>query len=63
MRNQLHMKFLQGYKAYIVAVLMVAVALVNLLTGDISLLEALNDPYLLVLLQGLGLGAVRHAIK
>lgn len=41
---------------------MVLVAVVHLATGDINLLTLLNDPYVLVLLNGLGLGALRAAI-
>lgn len=56
------MSFLTGYKTYIIAILMVLVALVHLATGDITLLQVVGDPYLLVLLQGLGLGALRSAL-
>lgn len=57
------MNFLSGYKTYIIAVLMVLVALVHFGTGDITLATVLNDPYVLVLLNGLGLGALRSAIS
>ena len=51
--------FLQGKKTYIVATLLVAVAVVNFLAGDAGLTDVLSDPNLLVLLNGLGLGALR----
>ena len=57
------MNFIKGYKTYIVAGLLVAVALVHFISGDINLATLLNDPYVLVLLNGLGLGALRSAIN
>lgn len=57
------MNFLKGYKTYIIAVLMILVALVHFATGDTNLADVLNDPYVLVLLNGLGLGALRSAVK
>ena len=53
---------LKGYKTYIVSALLVAVSLVHLLSGDMSLITFLNSPDLIVLLQGLGLGALRAAM-
>jgi hypothetical protein len=55
--------FLSGYKTYIIAALMVLIALVNLLTGDINSATFFNDPSFLLLLNGLGLGALRAAIS
>lgn len=55
------MNFLKGYKTYIIAALLVMVAVVHFATGDITLLELVNDPYMIVLLNGLGLGALRAA--
>lgn len=57
------MNFLKGYKTYIIATLLVLVALVHFAAGDTNLLQLLNDPYLLVLLNGLGLGALRSAVN
>lgn len=54
---------MSGYKTYIIAALMVAVGLVHLLTGDISTTAFLNDPYLLVVLNGLGLAALRAGVS
>lgn len=53
------MKLLKGYKTYIISFLLVLVSLVNLLTGDVSIQDVLNSPDLLVLLNGLGLAALR----
>ena len=57
------MNFLKGKKTYIVAVLLVLVALVNLLAGDIYWSELLADPSLIILLNGLGIGSLRAALK
>lgn len=57
------MNFLKGYKTYIIAALLVLVALVHLATGDTNLLQLMNDPNLLVLLNGLGLGSLRAAVN
>jgi hypothetical protein len=56
------MNFLKGYKTYIVATLLVLVSLVHLATGDISIIEFIKSPDVLVLLNGLGLGALRAAL-
>ena len=53
------MKFLKGKRSYIVSALLVLVALVNMLTGDITLGQLLQDPNLLILLNGAGLAALR----
>lgn len=54
---------LQGRKTYIVSALLVLVAVVDLLTGDMSLVEFLNEPNLIVLLNGLGLAALRAGVS
>lgn len=56
------MNFLKGYKTYIIATLLVLVAVVHFVTGDITLATFLSDPYVLVLLNGLGLGTLRAAL-
>jgi len=56
------LKLIKGYKTYIVSGLMVGVGLVNLATGDITFAQFLTSPDVLILLNGLGLGAVRDAI-
>lgn len=55
--------FVKGYKTYIIAALMVAVGLVNLLTGDLTLISFLHSPDLYLLLNGLGLTALRAALQ
>lgn len=57
------MSFLKGYKTYIIAILLVLVAIVNILVGDLSMMEFLTDPSLLILLNGLGIGSLRAALK
>ena len=54
--------FLQGKKTYIIAVLLVLVSVVNILSGDMSPTELLSDPNLWVLLNGLGLAALRAGV-
>lgn len=56
------MSFLSGKKTYIIAALMVLVALVNLFTGSLDLNSFLNSPDLLILLNGFGLAALRAGI-
>jgi len=56
------MKLLKGYKTYIVSALLVAVGLIDVLTGDLTASQFLKSPDLLVLLNGLGLAALRSAI-
>jgi|DEB0MinimDraft_4_1074332.scaffolds.fasta_scaffold39072_1 hypothetical protein len=55
-------QFLKGRKTYIVATLLVLVSLVNFLAGDASIQEFLSDPNLIVLLNGLGLAAIRNGV-
>jgi len=57
------MKFIKGYKTYIVATLMSMVALVHLLSGETTLVEFVTDPYFILLLEGLGLAALRHGME
>lgn len=57
------MNFLKGYKTYIIATLLVLVSLVHLITGDIGIFDFVQSPDLLTLLNGLGLGALRSAVK
>ena len=57
------MNFLRGKKTYIIAALLVGVSIVELLTGGISLVEFLGDPDLLILLNGLGLAALRNGVE
>jgi len=56
-------EYLKGKKTYIVAMLLVLVSVVNFFAGDASLATLLSDPNLLVLLNGLGLGALRAGVS
>lgn len=55
--------FLKGKKTHIVAALLVAVGVVNFLAGDATLSQLLSDPNLLILLNGLGLSALRAGMN
>ena len=55
------MNFLSGYKTYIVAVLMLGVALVNVVTGDASAMAGVVENAQLIL-EGLGFATVRAGI-
>jgi len=68
--NKFIMKYLlatvawtKGRKSYIISILMIAVGLVNLISGDITVIEWINDPYFLYILGGGGVASLRHAIK
>jgi len=54
--------FLKGKKTFIVAGLLAVVSLLDVFTGDLSLADFLNDPNLVILLNGLGLAALRAGI-
>ena len=54
--------WLDGRKTYIVSALMVAAALVNALSGDMSWADFANSPDLWMLLNGLGLGFLRASV-
>lgn len=56
------MAFLSGKKTYIIAALLSIIGLINVVTGDTTLVQFLNDPNLLVLLNGLGLAALRAGV-
>jgi hypothetical protein len=53
---------LKRKKTHIVAGMMVLVSVVNLLVGDMSLVEFAASPHLNTMLEGLGLSAVRAGI-
>ena len=55
--------FLYGKKTYIISGLMMLVALVELLTGGLSMVEFLSSPDLVLLLEGLGLSALRAGVS
>lgn len=57
------LSILKGYRTYLIAVLMLAVGLVQLANNEISLEALLNSNDLLVILNGLGLAALRAGIQ
>lgn len=56
------MKWLKGKKTYIAAGLLAGQALLNLLTGDLTLIEFLRSPELTQLLTAAGAASLRDAI-
>lgn len=54
---------LKGRKTYIIAGLLVLASLVEVITGDMTVLQLLEDQNLLVLLNGLGLAALRAGVS
>ncbi len=54
--------WLSGKKTYIISVLMVLVGVVNYLSGDITLSQFLQSQDLILMLEGLGLGALRAGV-
>jgi len=55
-------KFLQGRKTYIVAILMAMVALVDLVTGSISLVDFVQSDHIRILLDSIGLATLRAGV-
>ena len=53
---------LKGYKTYIIATLMVLIGVENFLTGSTTLTDLLHSPDLYLILNGLGLSALRAGI-
>ena len=57
------MIWLQGKKTYLIAGLMVAVSLIHLLSGDMSLTEFAASEHVNTLLEGIGLGTLRAGVS
>ena len=57
------MEFLKGKKTYLIAGNMVLIAIIQLLVGDISLVDFVSSPHLNTLLQGLGLASLRAGVS
>ena len=55
--------FVSGKKTYIVSGLLVLVSLVSLIAGEITLVDFLKGPDMLILLNGLGLASLRAGIS
>lgn len=56
------MAFLRGKKTYIIAGLMALVSIVQLIAGDMSVIEAISSPHFNTLLEGFGLGTLRAGV-
>ena len=56
-------EFLKGRKSYVIAILMVLAGLVQFLTGDITLAELLQGEHARIILEGLGLAALRAGVS
>lgn len=56
------MDFLKGKKTYIVAGLMVVVAVVNMITGDMTLIQFISSEHVMTLLEAVGLGTLRAGV-
>ncbi len=57
------MKWLQGKKTYIIGGLLAIVGIIQVITGDITLIEFLNGEELRTLLGGLGLISLRAGVE
>ena len=57
------MNWLNGKKTYLVSGMMIATSILNLITGDLSLIEFVSSPHLNTLLEGLGLGTLRAGVS
>ena len=56
------MSWLKGKKTYFISGLMVAVGLVRLLVGEMSIAEFIMSPDVMALLNGIGLGTLRAGV-
>ncbi len=57
------MNWLKGKKTYIVSILMFLVSSINLITGNISFNEFISSDSMTLLLEAMGLSALRTGIK
>jgi hypothetical protein len=57
------MNWLKGKKTYIIAALMVARGVLELVTGDIGLSEFINGPYLTEVIAAFGLASLRAGVE
>ena len=55
--------FLKGKKTYIVAGLLVIVSILDVITGDVTVVELVSDPNVVILLNGLGLATLRAGVQ
>ncbi len=56
------MDWLKGKKTYIVAALMSMVSIVNMVTGDMTLVQFVGSEHLNTLLEAFGIGFLRAGI-
>ena len=57
------MSWLKGRKSYIIAGLMLAAGIVQVIVGDMSIMDFLHSPALFEILGGLGLAALRAGVS
>jgi len=57
------MSWLNGKKTYVVSALMVLISSLNLFIGDISLIEFMSSDSMALLLEAMGLSALRAGVK
>lgn len=55
-------EWIKGKKTYIVSVLMIVVALVQTITGELSWSEFFSSDYIRMILEGFGLGFLRAGV-
>jgi len=56
------MGWIRGKRTYIVSGLMVMVGIVNMVTGDMTVIQFFTSPDVSTLLSGLGLGTLRAGL-
>ena len=56
------MGWLRGKKTYLISGLMVAVGLIRMLVGEMSIAEFVMSPDVMALLNGIGLGTLRAGV-
>ncbi|MFQ5451466.1 MAG: hypothetical protein ACE5E9_12620 [Nitrospinaceae bacterium] len=57
------MTWLRGKKTYIIAALMALIGVIKMVAGEMSIPEFFMSPDMMVILNGLGLGALRAGVK
>ncbi|CAI2719755.1 hypothetical protein [Nitrospina watsonii] len=56
------MNWLRGKKTYMVAAMMVAISILNIMSGEESLGTFVSSPHFNTLLEGIGLGTLRAGV-
>jgi hypothetical protein len=57
------MEFIKGYKTYIIAALGALISVVNMINGDLTLVEFIQSDNVVLLLNSLAMATVRHGIS